>query len=212
MNESNKSGQNNGGLPEETHPKDGQHSQGETTENGSDTHFDSYGNENSSTGKIEVNILGAKVIPEGIAASDDEVEVFGAQIKNALETSQKTIDETIVDLCKSLSGSINANKVLKTIFFAVILLLIVYIFSLPLILVLIFRDIINAGTLLGSIIASIIELAIATLVLPRIIAEYLFDKEELSRLTKLLEGLIHMKRDNSSLDDVDSTDDSPQGQ
>lgn len=81
------------------------------------------------------------------------------------------------------------KKWFKIIFFTVIMLLMIFIVISPFVMVLVFRKQMTDVTLLGAIIASLVELVSAILVLPKIIAEYLFNKAEDANMMKIIESM-----------------------
>ncbi len=77
----------------------------------------------------------------------------------------------------------------KSIFFTVVMLLFGVLMLTPVILLFKFSNIVNNISIMMAVFASLVELVTAIMVLPNIIANYLFNKEEDGNSTKVIQDL-----------------------
>lgn len=99
------------------------------------------------------------------------------------------------ELTQQMKDRNTAKKWQKTTFFVVIMGLFVVLTVTPYAVLLCFRDSVTEQSILAMIFASLIELVSAIIVMPRIIAEYLYDKDEEKNMTELLTKLYELEKE-----------------
>ena len=77
----------------------------------------------------------------------------------------------------------------KRIFFSVIMFLFIALLFTPIVLMFLFRELVTSVSILITIVTSFAELISAIIVLPKIIAEYLFNKGEEEAVYRILEKM-----------------------
>lgn len=109
------------------------------------------------------------------------------------EDFNKQYKGKLIELVSSLTDNYtqreNQKDKFKSKFFKTIMILFSCITMAPYLLIWIFRDIVTDTTLIYTLIVALIEIISAILVLPKIIAEYLFDKSEGDQTLKILESI-----------------------
>ena len=133
----------------------------------------------------------SNILPKGkrefnsreIAAYISNEETFSRLLKNLVRT------ENIKEAQK---------KTFKSWFFIIVMFLFAGLFLAPIVLIILFKSLITDYTIMAAIVASLIELISAIIILPNIIAEYLFNKDEDDNTVKLIELMKSYQQDKGN--------------
>lgn len=122
--------------------------------------------------------------PDSIIVSEPENDILNAKksYEEQVEEGRLEAEVAVQNLSKEKSEQLVARgktkNFLQATFFVITMILFILFAIAPYILVYLFREDISDSILITVVLASLVELVSAMLVLPKLIAEYLFDKEE----------------------------------
>lgn len=123
---------------------------------------------------------------------------FEQEKQDFIKKKNKEIIEQLAQVTKQMKDSGEMKNLQKHDFFSLIMKLLVFMSLSPYVVLFCFRESVTENSLLAIILASLIELVSAILVLPKVIANYLYDTEEENNMTQLLKVLHEIKEDDQT--------------
>lgn len=133
---------------------------------------------------------------DGLQKLNEATEKFHNDDRKKYLEMEEQFVELLTSSVKVLKERESQKGWLKSLFFVVIMSLFVVLMLTPVVLLYKFSGIINNFSVVIAVIASLIELVAAIMVLPNIIANYLYSKEADDNFTKVISELreYHEKR------------------
>lgn len=135
----------------------------------------------ASSPDFEVSDENEKMIETSNQFTKDEIEAFLKMEENLLNWAN--------DIQKSFGRREKQKFWFKNIFFTLIMLLFAALVGTPIYVISKYPHLITTNSIIFIIVSSLLELISAILVLPRIIAEYLFSKSEEKSSTEMLNSI-----------------------
>ena len=119
----------------------------------------------------------------------DDAKVFLEHERNSYLDMENKFVQLLSDIVERQRKREFQKSVFKAIFFGVVMLLFVALTITPIIVLLKFSPIVNNVSIIVALMASLAEMISAILILPNIIADYLFNKEEDKHSMEIIQDL-----------------------
>lgn len=127
------------------------------------------------------------------ASVENVIDKEGQSIASLAKKSYNTMDMSFQEYLNTFNRYTKISEfqkvILKPVFFAIVMATLIFVIVSPYILLFYHDDLITDTTIISTTITSSVETISAIVVLPKIIAKYLFNKDEDTNKTNIIKGM-----------------------
>lgn len=132
-------------------------------------------------------------VSDEFASVENAIDKEGQSIASLAKKSYNTMDMSFQEYLNTFNRytkiSESQKVILKPVFFAIVMAALIFVIVSPYILLFYHDDLITDTTIISTTITSSVETVSAIVVLPKIIAKYLFNKDEDANKTNIIKGM-----------------------